>query len=30
LLEFVATEYESGSWQSMSGSANIAVTINVV
>jgi hypothetical protein len=30
LLEFVAAEYESGSWQSMSGSANIAVTINVV
>jgi hypothetical protein len=30
LLEFIAAEYESGSWQSMSGSANIAVTINVV
>jgi len=30
LLEFVAAEYESGNWQSMSGSANIAININIV
>ena len=30
LLEFVAAEYVSGTWEDMSGSANLALTINVV
>ena len=30
LLEFVAAEYASGTWSDMSGSANLALTINVV
>lgn len=30
LLEFVAAEYASGTWADMSGSANLALTINVV
>jgi hypothetical protein len=30
LLEFVAAEYVSGTWSDMSGSANLALTINIV
>lgn len=30
LLEFIGAEYDSGNWQDMSGSANLAITVNIV
>jgi hypothetical protein len=30
LLEFVAAEYVAGTWENMSGSANLALTVNIV